>query len=72
MRTFYEEWSYIENSELLMNDSEEENLAPAGAKMEIVKWNLPVPNQSDFPFEAFFAIGFSHHRTILSKVKDKK
>ncbi len=61
MRTFYEEWSYIENSELTMNNSEEGVLAPAGAKMEMIKWNLPVPNQSSFPFESFFSIGFSHH-----------
>ena len=46
-------------------------LEHVNAKMEIIKWNLPVPNQSDFPFESFFAIGFSHHRTILSKEKDK-
>ena len=46
-------------------------LAHVGTKMKIIKWNLPVPNQSDFPFESFFAIGFSHHRTILSKVNDK-
>lgn len=67
MRTFYEEWSYIETSELPVNKSEEGNLAPVGAKLEIVKWNLLVPNQSDFPFESFFAIGFSHHRTKLRK-----
>ena len=71
MRTFYEEWSYIDKYELAIDDSEEKNLEPAGAKNEIVKWNLPVPNQSDFPFDSFFAIGFSHHRTILSKVKEK-
>ena len=69
MRTFYEEWSFIESSELPMNNLEEGNLAPAGAKLEIVKWNLSVPNQSTFPFESFFAISFSHHRTILSEVK---
>ena len=71
MRTFYEEWSYIDKYELAIDDSEEKDLEPAGAKNEIVKWNLPVPNQSDFPLDSFFAIGFSHHRTILSKVKEK-
>ena len=71
MRTFYEEWSYIENAGLPTDDSEKNVLEPAGAKLEIEKWNLPVPDQSDFPFESFFAIGFSHHRTILSKVKDR-
>ena len=71
MRTFYEEWSYIENAGLSTNDSEKIILEPAGAKLEIEKWNLPVPDQSDFPFESFFSIGFSHHRTILSKVKER-
>ena len=71
MRTFYEEWSYIENAGLPTVDSEKNVLEPAGAKLEIEKWNLPVPDQSDFPFESFFSIGFSHHRTILSKVKDR-
>ena len=34
------------------------------------KWNQLVPKQIEFPDASFFAIGFSHHRTILSKVKD--
>ena len=48
------------------------NLAPAGAKFEISNWNLPVPNLSGFPLDEFLSIGFSHHRTILSKVKEKE
>ena len=32
--------------------------------------NPLVPNLREFPIEAFFSIGFSHHRTILTKVKD--
>ena len=35
-------------------------------------WNPLVPKQTNFPFKAFFSIGFSHHRTILAKVKDVK
>lgn len=35
-----------------------------------VIWHPLVPKQTEFPFDAFFSIGFSHHRTILSKVKD--
>lgn len=61
MRTFYEEWSY---------------LAPAGAKNsdneQTVIWHPSVPKVSDFPIEAFLSIGFSHHRTILSKVKNQE
>mgnify|MGYP002521755559 FL=1 len=29
-----------------------------------------MPNLSAFPLDAFLSIGFSHHRTILSKVKE--
>lgn len=38
---------------------------------EISFWNLQVPKESNFPMEEFLSIGFTHHRTILSKVKDK-
>ncbi len=68
MRTFYEEWEFIESAAIAI---EENNLAPAGAKLEIEKWNRQVPNQMEFPIDAFLLIGFSHHRTILSKVKDR-
>lgn len=61
MRTFYEEWAYLEN---------DHNLESAGAKIELAIWHPPVPNYDAFPFDDFFAIGFSHHRTILSMVKD--
>ena len=68
MRTFYEEWSYLDKSEL-EPESDNGNLAPAGAKLEISNWNQLVPKQIEFPDTSFFAIGFSHHRTILSNVK---
>ena len=51
-------------------DADQLNLAPASAKIEISIWNPPVPNLSAFPLDAFLSIGFSHHRTILSKVKE--
>jgi predicted nuclease of restriction endonuclease-like (RecB) superfamily len=70
MRTFYEEWSYLDNSEPALLDSNDGNLAPAGAELEMSNWNQLVPKQIEFPDTSFFAIGFSHHRTILSKVKD--
>jgi predicted nuclease of restriction endonuclease-like (RecB) superfamily len=69
MRTFYEEWSYLDKSEPVL-ESDNGNLAPAGAKLEISNWNQLVPTQIEFPDTSFFAIGFSHHRTILSKIKD--
>ena len=70
MRTFYEEWSYLDKSEPALLESDKDNLAPVGAKLEISNWNQLVPKQIEFPDASFFAIGFSHHRTILSKVKD--
>jgi len=33
-------------------------------------WNSRVPNLSDFPMDDFLHIGFTHHRTILGKVKE--
>ncbi len=33
-------------------------------------WNSQVPNLSDFPMDDFLHIGFTHHRTILGKVKE--
>lgn len=70
MRTFYEEWSYLDKSEPALLEPDNGNLAPVGAKLEISNWNQLVPKQIEFPDASFFAIGFSHHRTILSKVKD--
>lgn len=70
MRTFYEEWSFLEGTPAALEDSGNSNLAPAGAKTEITFWHPLVPKQESFPLEAFFSIGFSHHRTILTKVKD--
>lgn len=65
MRTFYEEWAYLE----------QDNLELTSAKVqdndEISIWNLQVPKEINFPMEEFLSIGFTHHRTILSKVKDK-
>ena len=70
MRTFYEEWISLDNCTPALPDNDPLNLAPAGAKFEISNWNLPVPNLSGFPLDEFLSIGFSHHRTILSKVKE--
>lgn len=33
-------------------------------------WHPLVPEKLTVPAEAFFSIGFTHHRTIISKVKD--
>ena len=70
MRTFYEEWSLLDQANDRSPADDSNLLAPAGAETEIAIWHPSVPKQSDFPIVAFFSIGFSHHRTILSKVKD--
>ncbi len=68
MRTFYEEWSYLDISAL--------NLEPVGSKLlksdGTLIWNPLVPKDEEFPVEAFFSIGFSHHRMILWKVKSRE
>lgn len=71
MRTFYEEWAYLESDTIEPKNIDGTNLEPAGAKTEVIIWNPLMPKQGDFPFEAFFSIGFSHHRTILTKVKER-
>ena len=73
MRTFYEEWSFLEDqsdSKKNLEKADDAILAFADAKMENKIRNPLVPNLREFPIEAFFSIGFSHHRTILTKVKD--
>ena len=72
MRTFYEEWEILDR--VPVETVEDSNLALACAKLpegnsdEI--WHMLVPNLKLFSAEAFLSIGFSHHRLILSKVKD--
>ena len=73
MRKFYEEWSMIDNffvkNEIISNS----NLAPAGAKFELVFNEALDPvriNNESFPVADFFGIGFSHHRIIITKVGD--
>lgn len=72
MRKFYEEWSCIEGSETI---GVGDNLAPAGAKLDkndkMTIWHPVVPEKLTVPAEAFFSIGFTHHRTIISKVKER-
>lgn len=69
MRTFYEEWvmlsdnSFVETNKL---DKGKSNLFTETNKLPSVKFTIT----SDFPIAAFISIGFTHHYTILSKVKD--
>jgi len=69
MRTFYEEWrllsddSFVETNKLPNDDN---NSFVETNKLPSVQFTMA----SDFPIVAFMNIGFSHHYTILSKVKD--
>lgn len=72
MRTFYEEWISLDNSpDQVDGDS---NLAQACAKLpgniNTSFWNTLVPKSNSVSAELFLSIGFSHHRLILSKVKE--
>lgn len=74
MRIFYEEWSMLDDSNLAVAIAKSEdsgNLAPTGAKLGVSKWHPPVPKLANCPENSFFAIGFTLHRTILTKVKDQ-
>lgn len=51
MRTFYEEWSYLEKESPDNEALEKDKLEPAGAKEEISIWNPLVPKQADFLYQ---------------------
>ncbi len=55
MRAFYEEWRILSDNSFVETN-----------KLPTVQFTMT----SDFPIAAFVNIGFSHHYTILSKVKD--
>ena len=61
MRIFYEQWS----DALLISAKNEENSKLAGAPAEITKSNF----KDEHFIKSFLSIGFTHHCTILSKVK---
>ena len=65
MRTFYEEWAYLEEENQVAGNGKKNNLAPAGAKFEISTWNPQMLKQTDFPVDAFFAIGFSPSDNLI-------
>ncbi len=69
MRTFYEEWTVLDNDK--MNN---DNLAVATAKFEyeceLAIWQSQLPKLEGFPIEEFLAISFTNHILIISKVKE--
>ncbi|MCC8106439.1 MAG: PDDEXK nuclease domain-containing protein [Clostridiales bacterium] len=75
MRTFYEEWSCLDVADSSETQIDNSNLALTSAKLQldgsVEIWHSQVPNLESFSLNAFLSISFTHHRTILSKVKDR-
>lgn len=71
MRAFYEEWIMLDDVQ-----AESSNLALTSAKNDsyekIELWHLQMPNFESFPVKAFFEIGFTQHRVIFEKIKEKE
>ena len=68
MRMFFEEWSKQDTTSPTM----ESNLEITTAKLENDVdsfWQLQLPKPTETLFDAFSSIGFTHHITIISKVK---
>ena len=69
MRTFYEEWQILSDNSFV-----ETNKLTNSRKNSFVETNeLPIVQfkiDANFPIAAFMSIGFTHHYTIISKVKD--
>ena len=69
MRTFYEEWqmlsdnSFVETNKLVDIES---NSFVGTNELPTVQFKI----DANFPITAFMNIGFTHHYTIISKVKD--
>lgn len=82
MRTFYEEWRVFDTKLLATTDDAnlaattakskaDDNLAVATAKINPDEQLMVMP-LTEVPVAAFFSIGFTHHITILSKVKTQE
>lgn len=69
MRTFYEEWQILSDNSFV-----ETNKLTNSRNNSFVETNeLPIVQfkiDANFPIAAFMSIGFTHHYTIISKVKD--
>lgn len=66
MRTFYEEWNFIEEINVIDSYINNESL-PIKDKPPI--WNSRIQNLDRLFIEAFVSISFTHHRKIFEKVK---
>ena len=76
MRMFYEEWADLDSTSNVALIERHHDLALASAKRSVEAdpgiWHLQVPNSDSFPASDFFRIGFTRHRTILEKVKNRQ
>ncbi len=76
MRMFYEEWSDLDAASGTALIEQPSDLALASAKSpdssDAEIWHLQMPNTESFPAKEFFSIGFTRHRTIFEKVKDRR
>ncbi|MCQ2190705.1 MAG: PDDEXK nuclease domain-containing protein [Paludibacteraceae bacterium] len=81
MRTFYEEWKYLESNSLISiseNMQDERNKDNSLIRISELQNNestleeispLQLTGYEDFPLTAFLNISFSHHSAILRRVK---
>jgi len=73
MRTFYEEWTILEQTSGTNEQISISNLADASANITtaitIPNWQTHLPISDGFPLLDFLHIGFSHHTLILTKIK---
>ena len=76
MRMFYEEWADLDAAPSISLIGSTSNLALASAKsvngLDAEIWHLQVPKSVNFPVSEFYNIGFTQHRTIFEKVKDRQ
>ena len=69
MRTFYEEWQMLSDNSFV----ETNKLADVESNSFVGTNELPLVHfkiDANFPIAAFMNIGFTHHYSIISKVKD--
>ena len=78
MRMFYEEWDMLDYNSSVATDELQNSENETGTNSSVVTdelketaeiRQLQLTNFKDFPVEAFFKIGFTHHTAILSQVK---
>jgi predicted nuclease of restriction endonuclease-like (RecB) superfamily len=76
MRMFYEEWADLDAAPSISLIGSTSNLALASAKsvngLDAEIWHLQVSKSVNFPVSEFYNIGFTQHRTIFEKVKDRQ